>query len=212
MARLLVFACAFSLAAVVFGDALAQERGPSSGCLIAFNNPPATQQTAPVARTGEMPPAKQHDKAAAVLDALRPPQDEELQQLGGVLQGLAHAGTAQATMAALGKGQPFTMERFGVLLADARSIVIRSNAQALREQAARSTKVDPETRRWIEQRVQVLETCAPARFQGRGGPAVLKQVTALVAKHQSQLEPFLFQSPEQVLPVSQPRGNAAKSR
>ncbi len=212
MARLLVFACMFSLAAGVFGDALAQEQGPTAGCLIAFNNTPATQQTAQAGGTRETPTAEQSVKAAALLDALRPPQEEELKQLGGVLRGLAQASTAQLTMAALGKGQPFTLERFGVLIADVRSIVIMSNAQALREQAARSTKVDPETRLWIEQRVQVLETCAPARFQARGGPVVLTLVTALVAKYQSQLEPFIFQSPEPAVPAPQPRGIETKSR
>jgi hypothetical protein len=128
-------------------------------------------------------------------EALKAPQDKELEELGGVLKSLANPETAAAAVADLGAGRPFSLERFGVLVADARSIVVQLHARELRTRLGRSRELDAQSRQWIDQRVRVMQECAPGRFENRGGPVVFGQVAALVEKHRAKLEPFLFQAP-----------------
>ena len=127
-------------------------------------------------------------------DALRPPQEEELQDLAALLKSLSKAETSGPAIAALGEGRPFSVERFGVLVADARSILVQQHARELRVRLERSGKVDASTRAWIDANVGVMEGCAPGRFENRGGPTVFQPVAAIVVKLRGELEPYLFQA------------------
>ena len=117
-----------------------------------------------------------------------------MDELAGVLKALAKSDTSGAALAALAQGRPFSLERLGVLVADARSIVIQLSARELRGRLAQSKELSAEARQWIDQSVRVMEECGPARFENRGGSIAFEQAAAMFAKRRSQLEPFLFQA------------------
>ena len=162
--------------------------------------PQQTTQRPPVEQAPANPPK------TLPSEALRPPQDGELTDLGGVLKAMANADTAPATLAGLQAGKPFSLERYVVLVADVRSIVVLLDARELRARLNASKDVNAETRAAINQNVSVIEGCAPSRFENRGGSAVFEQVTALVQKHRAQLQPFAFQAatPQDSAPVTAP--------
>jgi len=165
--------------------------------------PPATQQTAqrpPV----EQPPANQTKTLPS--EVLRPPQEKELTDLGGVLKAIANPETAPATLASLQAGKPFSLERYVVLVADVRSIVVLLDARDLRARLNASKDVNAETKAAINQNISVIEGCAPGRFENRGGAPVFEQVTALVQKHRAQLQPLAFQAaaPRDAAPAAAP--------
>jgi len=176
---------------------------PAAGARPLFARDALAEGCAVVAGEDRVSQTSPHPGKGAPSEALRPPQERELEELGGVLKALASAETSGATLAALGKGQPFSLERFGVLVADVRSVVVQLNARELRGVVLRTNKLDAETRQWIEQSVQVMEGCGTARFENRGGPVVFEQVVALVGKHRGHLEPLVFPSQEPQPSVAQ---------
>jgi hypothetical protein len=111
-----------------------------------------------------------------------------------VLKALANPATLGTAAAALSNGRPFTMERFGVLVADARSIVLLLNAQELRGRLDKSKDLNAETRQWIDQDIRVIDACGSERFANRGGRPVLERTVAMVGKHRNELQALLFQS------------------
>jgi hypothetical protein len=186
------------LCGVLASAALAQSlpvQDPSTvGCVIALADGDSPTSRAAEDRT--LSPGGGTPEAAVLADALRPPREAEVDQLGAVLEALAKAESAANALAGLAKGQPFSVARFGVLLADVRSIVVRVHAQELRDQLNQSPKIGPENRKWVLERINRMESCAAARFQTRGGSAALDQAAAFVARKQSQLEPLLFPTPD----------------
>jgi hypothetical protein len=206
--RPLVATAAFGILAqssVLLSDSSTSDIG---GCTVLVAQARPSPQQQPEQRPAQRPPVEQPSGGApkAPSDALRAPQEKELTDLGGVLKAMASAETAPATLAALRAGKPFSFERFGVLVADVRSIVVLLDARELRARLSKNKEVNAETRPGIDQSVGVMEGCAPGRFENRGGPTVFEQVTALVQKHRSQLEPFLFQSvaPQDATPAIPP--------
>ncbi len=206
--RPLVAAAALGIltqSAVVLSESSTSDVG---GCTVlvaqAQTSPPQQPEQQPAQRPPVEQPAGGPPKAPP--DALRAPEEKELTDLGGVLKAMASAETAPATLAALRAGKPFSFERFGVLVADVRSIVVLLDARELRARLSKNKELNADTRPGLDQNVGVMEGCAPGRFENRGGPIVFEQVTALVQKHRSQLEPFLFQSvaPQDATPATPP--------
>jgi len=139
-------------------------------------------------------------------ELLRPPQEEELKQFIGVLKALANPDTSASTLAALNGGRPLSLNRFAVLMGDVRAIEIHLQAQELRSRLEKSDRVSAETRAWIEPKLAVMETCAPARFAERGGSKAYQDAVSLVQKWRHDLQPWLFQAP------STPQAGAAAPR
>jgi hypothetical protein len=160
------------------------------------NEPPSNAQQLP-------PPEKPRPPEVA-----RPPQEQEIKELGSVLSALASAETSGPALKALAEGRPFSLERFAAVLGDVRSIVTHLHARALLDRLGEAKGVEAETRRWIEHNARVMEDCAPSRFESRGGLATYRQVLAAVSKHRSQLEPFLFQEAQP--PVTPPADQGAE--
>jgi hypothetical protein len=179
------------------------------GCTVLLDQAQSPQQQRPDQRPEQRPPIEQppaRPPAKVATEALRAPQEKELTELAGVLKAIANVETAPAVLEGLRAGKPFSLERFGVLVADVRSIVVLLDARELRKRLDGRTEVSAETRQGIDQSVRVMEGCAPGRFENRGGPIVVEQVTALVQKHRGQLVPFLFQSAtQQEAPVPAPQ-------
>jgi len=132
--------------------------------------------------------------------ALRPPDEKELEALASVLEALASPDKSTAALTALGQGRPFSLERFGVLVADVRSVVVQLHARELRARLVRGKELDAETREQLDRDLKVMEGCAPGRFQSRGGSVVFDLVVTLVGKHRARLEPQLFQAPAPPVP------------
>lgn len=187
-------ACAH--AALATGAPAARPEPAVEACAFLADEPKATAAQSPAQRPPQeqkvpesKPPVEGQSK-----DPLRPPQEKELRDLAAVLKSIARAETSGPAIAALGEGRPFSVERFGVLVADVRSILVQQHARELRVRLERSGKVDAPTRAWIDANVGVMEGCAPGRFENRGGPTVFHPVAALVVKHRAELEPYLFEA------------------
>ncbi len=148
---------------------------------------------------------KPSGQSAAFSEVLLPPKDPEFKQLRDVFKALAQPGKSPSIFASLDKGQPFSLNRFAVLTGDVRSILIYLEAQELRTQLGKGDRVSAGTRAWIEPKLAIMETCAPARFSGRGDLKAFQNTVSLVKKWRLELLPFVFQvAPE---PKSAPSQN-----
>lgn len=210
MRLLLVAVAAHGVLAAVAGAAPSFSNGAAEGCTVLLDQAQSSPQQRPEQGREQPPsvgPPSVSPTKKVASEALKAPQDAELEELGDVLKALADVGTAPAALADLGAGRPFSLERFGVLVADVRSIVVQLHSRELRTRLGRSRELNAETRQWIDQRVRVMEECAPGRFENRGGPVVFEQVAALVGKHRALLEPFLFQTatPQAAQPAPRPQ-------
>jgi hypothetical protein len=130
-------------------------------------------------------------------ELLAPPREQEMKQLGGVLKALANPKTSGSTLTALGEGRPFSLARYSVLLGDVRAIVIHLQARELRTRLAKFDGNKAENTAWLDGRLGIMETCAPARFTDRGGSVAFDKAVTLVSKSRRDLQPFLFQSASQ---------------
>jgi hypothetical protein len=136
-----------------------------------------------------------HETArSSPAELLLPPQEQELRELSGVLKALANPDTSASTLAALNGGQPFSLNRFAVLMGDVRAIEIHLQAQELRSRLEKADRMSSETRTWIEPRLAVMENCASARFAERGGSQTYQDAVSLVQKWRHDLQPFVFQA------------------
>lgn len=120
-----------------------------------------------------------------------------MKQLGAVLKGLANPKTSGSTLTALGEGRPFSLARYSVLLGDVRAIVIHLQAREVRTRLTKFDGNKAEHTAWLDGRLGIMETCAPARFADRGGSVAFDNAVALVGKSRRDLQPFLFQSASQ---------------
>jgi hypothetical protein len=151
-------------------------------------------------------------KGPAAPEVLQPPREHEIEELGRVLKALAGTKTSGPALAALGEGRPFTVERFAVLLADARSIVTQLHARELLAHFGESKDLAAETRQWIERTARTAEDCASSRFENRGGAPVHAQVLAVVGKHRGQLETLLFEGAQSQAPEPPPAARGAQAK
>jgi hypothetical protein len=120
-----------------------------------------------------------------------------MKQLGGVLKALANPKTSGSTLTALSEGHPFSLARYSVLLGDVRAIVIHLQAREARTRLAKFDGNKAENTAWLDGRLGIMETCAPARFADRGGSVAFDNAVTLVSKSRRDLQPFLFQSVSQ---------------
>jgi hypothetical protein len=134
------------------------------------------------------------ESAPLPAELLLPPQEQELRQLGGVLKSLGHPDSSAGTLVALDRGQPFSLNRFAVLMGDVRAILIYLQAQELRSRLEKADQISSDTRTWIEPKLAIMESCAPARFAGRGGSKTYQDAVSLVQKWRQDLQPFAFQA------------------
>jgi hypothetical protein len=172
-------------------------------CQLAFAVPadPPTSAFTPVQQQPPMRPPETRGSGSPsnellANDLLAPPREQEMKQLGSVLKALANPKTSGNTLTGLGEGRPFSLTRYSVLLGDVRAIVIHLQARELR---ARLAKFDgkAENAAWLNGRLGIMETCAPSRFDDRGGPIAFANAVNLVSKSRRDLQPFLFQSASQ---------------
>lgn len=170
------------------------------GCLVAEAQPALASEalagSCVVVQEKPQTPAQQPSEPIR-SEALQPPREQEIKDLAGVLRALASAETSAPALAALGEGRPFPLGRFALLLDDVRTVVAQVHARELLDRVSQSKGLEVETVRWIENHARVMEGCASARFETRGGAPVYEQVRAIVGRHRGQLEPYLFQDHEQ---------------
>jgi hypothetical protein len=169
--------CGFTGASPPYFAAL----GPAPGAQLDPAAPPTTREPS----RGSTPMS---------VESLRPPQEQEFQQLSGVLKALANPKTSGGTLVALGKGRPFSLDRYSVLVGDVRSILIYLQAHELRARLEKSDAIKGEARSWIEPRLEIMETCAPARLADRGSPELFQRSVQLVSKWRRDLQPLVFRT------------------
>ncbi|MGC4095713.1 MAG: hypothetical protein QM706_01240 [Nitrospira sp.] len=142
-------------------------------------------------------PPETHGSASLSNELLAPPREQEMKQLGSVLKALANPKTSGSTLATLGEGRPFSLARYSVLLNDVRAIVLHLQARELRSRLATFDGNKTENTAWLDGRLGIMETCAPARFDDRGGTVAFDHAVNLVSKSRRELQPLLFQSASQ---------------
>jgi hypothetical protein len=163
-------------------------------------------QREPVTPQATRDPPRERPPTAPEL--LRPPQEQELKQLGGVIKALATPEKSASTLVALGEGRPFTLDRYLVLLGDVRSILIYIQAGELRGRLDKNDSIKGDTRAWIEPGLQIMETCAPARFVNRGGNESFQRLVEVMRKWRTELQPLVFQVSATPTLVSPPGAGA----
>jgi hypothetical protein len=132
-----------------------------------------------------------------------PPREREVEELVGLLKALADPKGSEAALVAMAKGQPFSLTRYALVLADVRSVVTQIHSTELLAETERAKDMGSETRTWIEHTAKAIDACSKSRFATRGGAAAYERTRAAVTKYRSQLEPLLFQAVAQV-PGAQP--------
>jgi hypothetical protein len=194
---MLVLIAAVGLLSVRPSDAIEVDRPQLCQVALAEStNPPAPIFT-PVQQQTPTKPPETSGSGSLSNELLAPPREQEMKQLGGVLKALANPKTSGSTLTALSEGHPFSLARYSVLLGDVRAIVIHLQAREARTRLAKFDGNKAENTAWLDGRLGIMETCAPARFADRGGSVAFDNAVTLVSKSRRDLQPFLFQSVSQ---------------
>ncbi len=121
-----------------------------------------------------------------------PPTDREVRDLAVVLGAISESRKSPAVLAALARGEPFSFERFAVLVGDTRSILAGIHASELLGEIGDAPNLPPDTKAWFEGQLGHMIECPVMRFRGRGDASAFERTRELVLKYRRLLDPLIF--------------------